>query len=545
MLTGRLYLQPSIRQLLSADALSEAQVVSGNERIDQHVLQVVYGFASARPGSLVVTRSELLGSQDAAAFKELAGVVAVHPVGQPTAALATVGGSGSSSRKATGLDLEVEKAIATFTQLNVPLILLPGLAEPPQVAEEIRVAFQNEIKKAASRLHNHFVSCVLESGLQALVEEVSKLIGRPVCVETADYKVLAAQSMSSIPISQQKSLTEEVAEELRRGVRANPEGMLTGVPEQPIRIGRRLVMPIVLEGVVVGYISIMQRPNDDQQFLSEYLAPASLAALVDFSHRRKEMSTFTVTQRALLKDLLSGVSLSAGDQERLEQHYGFDLCDGFMVLVVQVIPKEPTKDPAWAQGFDGVAAVDMEGRHVFVLAHDGKAAKTWQQHSEGLVKLLKEKRSDIKVQVGASRIAASLLDLGDAYTEARQALIIGSMVNGEQEFSVGYADLGIKRLLYLMLDHPELDRFYEENLGQLEKYDAEWETELVPTLKIYLEHGANLNSAAKALFIHRHTMRYRLEQVAEILNVDIDSQEVLLNLQIAFLIKGMKGKAHS
>lgn len=545
MLTGRLYLQPSIRQLLGADALSEAQVVSGNERLDQQVLQVVYGFASARPGSLVITRSELLDSQDPAALKELAGVVAVHPIGQPTAALAAVGASSPLSRKAAGLDVGVQKAVATFTQINLPLIVLPGLAEPPQIAEEIRVAFQNEIKRAASRLHNHFVSCVLESGLQALVEELSKLVNRPVCVETSDFKILAAQNMSSTPASQQKTLTEEVSEELRRGLRSNADGMMTGLPEQPIRIGRRLVMPLMLEGVVVGYISIMLRPNDDQQFLSEYLAPASLAALVDFSHRRKDVSTFTVTQRALLKDLLTGVSLSAGDQERLEQHYGFDLCDGFIVLVVQILPKEPGRDSAWAQGFDGIAAVEMEGRHVFVLAHDGKIAKTWQQHAEGLIKLLKEKRSDIKVQTGASRIAASLLDLADAYTEARQALIIGSMVNGEQEFSVGYGELGIKRLLYLMLDHPELDRFYEENLGQLEKYDAEWETDLVPTLRVYLEQGANLNSAAKALFIHRHTMRYRLEQVAEILNVDIDSQEVLLNLQIAFLIKGMKGKARS
>jgi DNA-binding PucR family transcriptional regulator len=57
---------------------------------------------------------------------------------------------------------------------------------------------------------------------------------------------------------------------------------------------------------------------------------------------------------------------------------------------------------------------------------------------------------------------------------------------------------------------------------------------------VYLQQGANLNSAARALFIHRHTMNYRLEQMADILKVDIDSQEVLLNLQIAFLIRDMK-----
>ena len=63
---------------------------------------------------------------------------------------------------------------------------------------------------------------------------------------------------------------------------------------------------------------------------------------------------------------------------------------------------------------------------------------------------------------------------------------------------------------------------------------------MVDTLRVYLQQGANLNSTARTLFIHRHTLRYRLEQIADILKVDIDSQEVLLNLNIAFIIRDMK-----
>ena len=115
------------------------------------------------------------------------------------------------------------------------------------------------------------------------------------------------------------------------------------------------------------------------------------------------------------------------------------------------------------------------------------------------------------------------------------------MTKGDEEFSIGYGDLGVKRLLYLMIDHPEFDRFYEETLNLSKHTTLSGRANLLPSLRVYLEHGANLNSAARALFIHRHTLRYRLEQIAEILKVDIDSQEVLLNLQIAFLIGDMKG----
>lgn len=545
MPNARLYLQPSIKQLLAAEALSEAQVLTRADQLDRPVLQVVFGFASARAGSLVVSRAEALGSQENLAnLKELAGVVAIKPASVPPPAISAVGGMTVSGTvtAATSTEVEIDRIVRVFNEHGVPLIVVPAFGDASQVAEDIRIAFQSEIKKAAARLHTYFVATVIENGISGLVEELANLINRPVAIETADFKVLAAQNMGPTPPSQQKTLTEEVAEELNREMRSNVDGNSTVIPEQPVRIGRRLVTPVMLEGVVVGYVSLMVRPSDDLQTLSEYLAPAALAALVDFSSRRKEVSTFSVTQKSLLKDLLSGRSLSAGDQERLEQHYGFDLCDGFWVLVVQVLPPDNPRDATWPP--ESVAMVEMETTRVFVYPYDAKAPKTWQQYAEDLQRSIKKGNANIKLQFGASRMATSLLDLPDAYREARQALIIGSMTAGneDKEFSVGYAELGVKRLLYLMIDHPELDTFYQENLEPLVAYDEEWEAELVPTLRVYLEQGANLNSAAKELFIHRHTMRYRLEQIAELLNVDIDSTEVLLNLQIAFLIRDMKGK---
>ncbi|HEY9783837.1 MAG TPA: helix-turn-helix domain-containing protein, partial [Candidatus Obscuribacterales bacterium] len=196
---------------------------------------------------------------------------------------------------------------------------------------------------------------------------------------------------------------------------------------------------------------------------------------------------------------------------------------------------------------DKGALTEIEGTRAVVIPYHAKANRTWQEEAEQLGKAIREAvkpkagAGEIRVQIGAGRLAETTLDLPDSYREARQALIVGSMIHGDGEFAISYGDLGVKRLLYLMIDHPELDRFYQENLAPLESYDEEWESELVPSLRVYLDHGANLNSAARALFVHRHTLRYRLEQIAEILKVDIDSQEVLLNLQIAFQIRDMRG----
>lgn len=538
--------QPTLRHLLSCEALSEAQVVYGQDLLDRPVAQVVTSLQPApRAGSLVVTRAGSLGNQDPATLHELAGLAVIKPYLVPVESAGQHGQASASPLASVSLDVELQRLVKLCADAETPLIVIPGFGEASQSADDVRQAFLGELKRATSRMHAHLISLVISEGLPGLIEELFSWVNRPLAVETADFKILAAKNMGPTPPSQQRVLTEELAEEVNRQLRSQEHCGIPDLALSPFKVGRRLVLPVVLDYVVVGYFSAMVRPTDDVDTIAQYLAPASLACMVDFNQRRKEVSTFTATQQSLLKDLLSGRSLSAADQERLERHFGFDLCDGLLVSAVQVVSShsQPTKNVIWPD--EPYVSTEIEGTRVFVIPFDRKSGRTWQQESETLIGLIKTGTGDVKVQLGVGRLTETTLDLPDSYREARQALIIGSMIHGESEFLVGYGELGVKRLLYLIFDHPELDRFYEENLAPLEAYDAEWESELVPTLAVYVKEGANLNSAARALYIHRHTLRYRLEQIADILKVDIDSQEVLLNLQIAFMIKDMKGKSKS
>lgn len=525
--------------------MAEAQVLYGQDLLDRPVIQVVTTLSPPpKAGSLMVARPGLLGSQDQEMLGDLAGIVVIRPYVVPVDAAGpgtAHGGTSAGALAPVSLDVEIQRLVKQCADAEIPLLMVPGFGELGQTAEDIRLAFLSELKRAGARLHARLLTLVLEEGLSGVSEQLAAWINRPVAIESADFKVLAAKNMGPTPPSQQRALADSVTETISRQMRSGGSRALPDLCQKPFKIGRRLVVPVLLEEAVVGYVSAMVRPNDDTEAVGEYLYPAALAAMVAFSERRKDVCVFNVTQKSLLKDLLSGRTLAGADQERLEQSFGFDLCDGLIVFAVQAVLTNPQRAPQWPE--EPFASVDIEGTRVFVIPYQRKSGRTWQQEAEDLIALIRKSSPEIKVQLGAGRITETTLDLPDSYREARQALIIGSMIHGENEFVVGYGELGVKRLLYLMFDHPELDRFYEENLAPLEAYDAEWETELVPTLAVYLKQGANLNSAARALFIHRHTLRYRLEQIAEILKVDIDSQEVLLNLQIAFLIKEMKGKS--
>jgi purine catabolism regulator len=549
--------QPTIKQLLATDALSEAQVLCGE--LERPISQVISTLGeSPRPGSLVVTQSESVFNTEVAVLAKLSALVIVRstPATPESIAVGAAKGEGEAALGAFN-DAALKRLVKRCKDADIPLLVVPSYGDPVQVLEDVRYVFLRELKLSSARLYSVMLSIALEEGLDGLIEVVSGWLNRPLSVETADFKVLAARNMGATPASQQRHLSDESMKCLRiykknlEALSPKVGPLLDGQADlhiAPVRLGRRLVFPVPFSELIAGYVSVMVRPQDDLNQIAEYMQPLALACKVDFSHRLKDSPSFAATQRTLLKDLISGRGLASADQERLERSFGFDLCDGFQVFAVDVqISKEKGKSeaPIVVQfPDDKFISCDLEGMRAFVVPHFAKNAETWRKHAEDIIAAIRDlNKGDgnrVAVRLGAGRLVETMPEIADAYGEARQALVIGSMMHGEGEFLLEYGELGVRRLLYLIFDHPEVERFLEETLSPLASYDEEWESELVDTLKVYLEQGANLNSTARALFIHRHTLRYRLEQIADILKVDIDSQEVLLNLQIAFLIKDMK-----
>lgn len=549
--------QPTFRQLLATEAMAEAHLIWGDDFVDRPVLQVVMQLdPPPSPGSLVITTQETLSSlKTPPVVKGLVGIVLITEVEADKPKVTA--GTESSVKRLNGEpralesaviappahDPAFEKLLALCRESDVPLFVMPGFGDHTQIIEDIRLAFLKESKTASARIQSILLSVVLEEGLDGLIDQLHKWLDRPVAIETADFKLLSARGMGSTPARQQKQVTDEALDTLN-SLRDNDKN--TTVFDSflyPLKMGRRVTLPLLYAGsTIAGYVSVMVRPNDNEESLVWYLQPAALAAMVDIIHRRKGDFGLSVVQKNLLRDLISGRRLPATDIERLETHFGFDLADGFFVFATQVIleDEDESLEPRFPE--EPFVGVEVEETRVYVVKYREDDPATWQEEAAELINKIKEINGPCRVQLGSGRRVSTLMELREAYREARQSMIVGSMMHGTGEFQIHYGELGLKRLLYLVIDHPEADRFYKETLALLEAYDEEWESDLVDTLKVYLAEGANLNSAARALFIHRHTLRYRLEQIADTLKVDIDSQEVLLNLQIAFLIREMKGQ---
>lgn len=84
---------------------------------------------------------------------------------------------------------------------------------------------------------------------------------------------------------------------------------------------------------------------------------------------------------------------------------------------------------------------------------------------------------------------------------------------------VFYADLGLLRLFERNAHHadtPFIKEFYSQVMGDLIAYDEENHSNLVETLRVYLQHNESVAAAAKALFVHENTLRMRIKRIEQI-----------------------------
>ena len=70
----------------------------------------------------------------------------------------------------------------------------------------------------------------------------------------------------------------------------------------------------------------------------------------------------------------------------------------------------------------------------------------------------------------------------------------------------------------------------------LRRADAERGGDLERTLRTYYECGASVSQTAQALFLHRNSVRYRLDRVRALLGADIDDPQVSAALLVACAI---------
>lgn len=140
------------------------------------------------------------------------------------------------------------------------------------------------------------------------------------------------------------------------------------------------------------------------------------------------------------------------------------------------------------------------------------------------------------ISCGIGKVYTDPSELFRSYQEAKVAYTLGILLGISIPF---FSDLGLERILYKH-DLHDLKEYYNHTLGELEKYDNDCKNELIETLEAFAANQFDITKTAKALFLHRNTLRYRLKRIEEILNIKLDNFNIKLNIFAAFKIKQLR-----
>jgi sugar diacid utilization regulator len=116
--------------------------------------------------------------------------------------------------------------------------------------------------------------------------------------------------------------------------------------------------------------------------------------------------------------------------------------------------------------------------------------------------------------------------------EAELALRMQKAAGGPDRVTL-FDELGIYKILATAGDTSAMERFVAEWLGPLIDYDSEHGTPLVLTLSEYLDRGGNYDASARALSVHRSTLKYRLRRIRQVSGHDLGQPDIQFNLQVA------------
>jgi DNA-binding PucR family transcriptional regulator len=298
---------------------------------------------------------------------------------------------------------------------------------------------------------------------------------------------------------------------------------------------RNVISTVTAGGRVAAYLAVLEigcpLSINDVRF-TEYAATI-LGLLLDGSAHAGHVAAYDGGD--LVADLVAGTCEPERLQRRAAQ-VGVDLDLPHVLIAVEYSSGD--RQPADAGGFDFPAELAQALGAQMTIA---------RSTTEADMVLCPVRESELAVRDAVEGVAARLQQAGitaaiamsnvcrsvDEYADEATALRALIRTEGSGGTVVSARDLGL--LGYIANDDARrrASRAARELLLPLIEHDLSNDSNLIGTLRAFLEENGRVRDAAKRLAVHENTVRYRLSRIRELSRIDPAQVESLLEANLA------------
>ncbi|MFF7946297.1 PucR family transcriptional regulator [Streptomyces griseorubiginosus] len=415
---------------------------------------------------------------------------------------------------------------------GLPLVTLAedvNFLEVTQVVHSLLLGNQTEAIRRTQRIHEAFTALTLRgAGPEDVVRAAADMSGHTVVLENLVHQALICEPSG---LTMEEALTDWERRSRATGpgdttATQGPEGWLTAPVEyQGERWGRVVMLPARVSGAGFG--------PEDITLLERTAMALTVARLIHPTPWER------TAHRNTLLDLVEQRHRSAEDARARCAALGLATDRGhFVAVLVDLSAKhgavEAEAPLAQELSTAGVAALVGElasGRLGVLLAL--RTGQPWRPFAERLARTVR--RLDPEAIVSAGGEVGDLTDSARSFREAArvaEATPPGQPLPQDRSFHE-LSDIGLGRVLYALREDPRVQEYTERQLRRLIDHDTQHGTDLLTTLRHYLEAAGNKTTAARRGRLSRETMYQRLRTIERLLDRDLESGDQRTELHVA------------
>lgn len=442
--------------------------------------------------------------------------------------------------------------------------------EEENMADELdriyrRVEQQKESLKLGSSISQKLMKALLQGkGLDSFVEIIGKSLHCPVVIENQHLELVA--SYDSFPnfdhtirgqYTKNNDSFGKVFEELMHKQRP----VSYAIPETNVKM---LMAPIVIRNQVFGFITIA-RDHVFNEFHEDILERIATICALHFLYERTTIETEQRLKGELLEELLHGKNKDPSVLSTRLAYLGYNLSEPHYVLVFQIegegikhgialhnddayhgwrnkIIQELSREME-INGYRPLISTKLNRIHT-IISEDflKKRQMTVKEFSEKLSSRLIN--DQYCLLLGISNVCDKVEHYPQKYQEASKAIELAKIKKMKKKgvTVIMASELGTLSIL-LNARHPEeLLDYADGKLYTLLEYDQKSQAELLKTLYYYAENEFNLYKTARVMNVSISGLRYRIQRIEELTQMDLSKSKDRFEGQLALQIYLFFGK---
>jgi PucR family transcriptional regulator, purine catabolism regulatory protein len=459
-----------------------------------------------------------------------------------------IGALAQVKAQAVGIQGSVDvQTLEAAAENNIAVISLPIEVEASQVERDIvRLIMdsQAQLETRASELQEYLMRYSAGNrGLTAIVKALSEKMNKCVILYDGTGLTLArgvprtgnARWERQLMLLNNSDLVREYEAfftQVHAPAYLQHDGMLTA--------------PLMAERQIVGYISVLLDDRPDEFDHIALLRGASVCSMELAKQRAVEVAMEKVRGDWVQVWLSSGPLEDPALAMRAERN-GFRAEALYAVVVFRwVAPEEAyradnsltpenmteiVRQELRYRRIDGIVGQYVDRTVLLLPIDDAQHTLRMKQNTEAVRTRLQDLATAGYVNCGVGRPRQGLRELRESFKEAEKALALSDQLWSSPRVTF-FGDLSLYELL-LSVNPEGLRTFAKSWLLNIISYDDQHKSELLETLDAYFNSNGNMRLTAKELNIHRNTLVYRLNRIAEITQLDMDDANVHLNLRLA------------